>query len=163
VIGAGGCPAGAALGGYGVISTANVPNGATLPDQITNLPTTCRLLVPNAQNGGRGDWAFTADGRVVGCSTVRQLVQLALSTVLGSACVTSLGMSFVGLQEKGPNFQRQVATAVANALAPLVKQGLVAIVSVKLADYQSNPDSALGYVKWTDLTTGLQDTSAIGP
>ena len=163
MIGAGGCPSGSSLGGYGVISVGTSPNGACLPDQVTNLPTTCRLLVPNPTNGGRADWAFTADGRVVGCSTVRQLVQLALSTVLGSACVTGLGMSFAGLQEKGPNFQRQVATAVANALGPLVKQGLVALVSVQVQDYQSNPDSALALVKWTDLTTGVQDTQSIGP
>ena len=169
MIGAGGAPAGSSLAGYGVISLANVSINAPLPDPTpavglgTNFSTTCRLLVPNAANGGRGDWAFTSDGRVVGCGTVRQNVQLALSTILGSACVVNLGLDFSGLQEKGQNFQRQVATAVANALGPIVKQGLVAIRSVDVGDYQSNPDSALAYVRWADLTTGVEDTQAIGP
>lgn len=161
MIGAGFCPAGTSLAGYGVGSVANVPDNSALPDQITNLPTTCRLLVPNGTKGG--DWAFTADGRVVGCGTVRQLVQLALSTVLGSSVSRTLGAAYFTLQEKGPNFQRQVATVVANALAPLVKQKLVQVIAVIVQEYPSNPDAGLGYVKWRDLTTGLEDKSSIGP
>lgn len=160
-VGAGGSPAGSSISGYGVGSVANVPSDAALPDQTTNLPTTCRLLVPSGAQGA--SYAFSADGRLVGCGTVRQLVQLALSTVLGSCCVPGLGLAYYTLKEQGANFQRQVATAVANAMAPLVKQRLVALLSVDLQQYPSNPDSGIALVTWRDLTTGQQDTSSIGP
>lgn len=162
MIGAGGCPSGSALAGYGVVDTAHSPIDAPLPDQATSFPTTCRLLVPNAANGGVGDWAFTADGRVVGCGTARQLVQLAMTTVLGSSCSPTLGFDFAQIQEQGPNLQRQVATLSANALAPQVKAKVVQLQEVDAQQAESNPDAVLATVKWKDLSTGQEDTQTIG-
>jgi hypothetical protein len=161
--GAGQVPAGSSIAGYGIVATTATPLNVILPDPSTGLPQTGRLLVPNAANNGRGDWAFTADGRVVGCGTVRQLVQLALTTAFRSSASPTLGIALDQVKEQSANFQRQVATVVANALAPLVSQGLVQLLTVSLQQTPSNPDAGVALVTWRDLTTGQVNQTTIGP
>lgn len=157
-IGAGGCPAGVAAAGYGVPDTANVPNNAILPDANTGLPQTGRFIDPATKS-----YQFTADGRLRGVPTVQQLVQLALTTVRGSACLSNLGQTFAQIQEKGTNFQKQVTASVTQALSDLVNNKQIAILSVSVQNTPGKPTASIGQVTWVDLTTGLQDTASIGP
>lgn len=134
------------------------PNNALLPDARTGLPQTGRLIDPVAK-----DYVFTADGRLQGFASVNQLVQLALGTQLGTSGIPTLGIDMTQATEQGSDFQRRVATMVANALGPLVKQKLVQLVSVTLQPSPSNPDAAAAIVTWIDLTLGTENTTTVGP
>lgn len=157
--GAGFAPAGASSAGYGVPDAPPMPSTAPLPDQQTGVPQTGRFIDPVTK-----DYAFAPDGRMYGMGTVPQLVQLALTTTFGSSAVPSFGERFTLIQEKGANFQQQIASAVANCLADLVKRKLVLIKSVQGIEpgLQGNPDAGLGIVKWVDLTTGIEQPTTVG-
>lgn len=157
-IGAGGAPAGTSAAGYGVPDKAFVPNNAILPDLRTGVAQTGRAIDPTTKS-----YTFTSDGRLRGVGTVPQLVQLALSTIRGTSVIPTLGQTFMQIQEKGSDFAGRVTNAVNVALADLVKQQLVQIVSVTVQQPPSNPDAGLGLIKWIDLTTGLTNINNIGP
>lgn len=156
-IGAGLSPAGLAAAGYGVPDLSSVPLNAVLPDLKTGLPQTGRYLNPVTK-----DYQFTADGRIQGMGTVPQLVQLALTTTLGTCAVPTLGQAFAKIREKGPGFRQQLTAAVSAALAPLIKTNQVQIRSIVVNDYPSAPDAGLASVSWVDLTTGLQQSTTVG-
>jgi hypothetical protein len=157
-IGAGGAPAGSSAAGYGVPDRAFVPNNAVLPDLRTGFSQTGRAIDPTSKS-----YTFTSDGRLRGLATVPQLVQLALSTIRGTATIPTLGQTFMQIQEKGSDFAGRITNAVNLALADLVKAQQVQVISVNVYQPPSNPDAGLGWIKWKDLTTGLQDTTKIGP
>jgi len=152
-LGAGVCPAGTSAAGYGVPDAGTSPNSAIFPDPLTGLPQTGRSV-----NSATGDYTFTADGRTQGMATVPQLVYLAVKTVFGSAALSPgaiqpLGVDISNVQEQGPNFERQISSALATALSPLVRQGLVTILGLKLLPVD-NPDGVAPYLTWRDNTTG---------
>ena len=157
-IGAGGAPAGTSAAGYGVPDSGTVNINVPLPSPITGASLTGRLIDPVTK-----DYVYTADGRAQGQATVPQLVLLALSTVLGSSAIPTLGQTFSQIQEKGPNFKAQLTSAVQNALAAVIKAKQVQLLSVDVQEPPSNPDAGIAIVKWKDLTTGVVQTSAIGP
>lgn len=157
-IGAGGCPAGAAAAGYGVPDAANVPNNAILPRPIDGLPQTGRALDPTTKA-----YTFTADGRIVGMPTVQQLVQLAITTDRGSSCVPTLGQTLRLIKEKGSNYAQQVTAAITTAVADLVNNKMVQIVSIDVQQFAGNPNAAIATFKWIDVSTGQQNTTTIGP
>ena len=157
-IGAGLCPAGLAAAGYGVVDTGTAPLNALLPDVRTGLPRTGRAI-----DTVKKDYVMQSDGRLQGFDTVPQLVQLALSTALGSSAIQNLGIDWTKAQEKGSDFQRQLATIVANALAPLVAQKLVEVRAVIVSEPPSNPDAGVGFVKWFDMTSQTETNTTIGP
>jgi hypothetical protein len=155
--GVGFAPVGASLVGYGTVTTAPAPtSNAVLPDAITGLPQPGRLLNPATQS-----YQFTSDGRMVGQSRAAQLVQLAMSTIRGSAVVSTLGVDKSRLQEKGANLQQTATSVVTDAFAPIVSQKLVALKSVDVQDYPGAPDRAVITIQWTDLTTGQEATTVI--
>lgn len=156
-IGAGLTPAGSSSAGYGEPGSGALPNNAILPDTQTSFPQTGRYLNPATK-----DYEFTSDGRLYGMGTVEQLVQLALTTTLGSSCLATLGETFTLIQEKGSNYQQQVASAVGNSLADVVNRNLVQVISVTVQEPPSNPDAGFCRVVWTDLTTGLEFTTVVG-
>jgi hypothetical protein len=88
-------------------------------------------------------------------------VQLAVSTIRGSAVVSTLGMDKSRLQEKGSNLQQTATSVVTDAFAPIVSQKLVALKSVDVQDYPGAPDRAVITIQWTDLTTGQEATTVI--
>lgn len=147
-IGAGLCPAGIAPAGYGVPDTVGPPASIPLPDPKTGLAQTGRFLDPTTK-----DYAFTSDGRLQGMPTVRQLVQLAIKTTLGSSALIDLGIDMKRIRDKADGFDQKVTSVLTDAIAPLVRQGLVQIDSVEVFD-EPNPDAAIGILNWTDLTTG---------
>ena len=158
-IGAGLAPAGLAAAGYGVPDTTTIPNNACLPDPLTGLPQTGRLLDPITK-----DYVFTADGRLQGTPTSRQLMQLAVRTTLGSSASPTLGMDMSGVSEKGGDYSRRVASAVSSAVAPIVQRGLVTVNSVTIQDAAQSgaPDATIATVLWTDNMTGQQFTEVLG-
>jgi hypothetical protein len=139
--GAGLAPAGTSLAGYGTLDTAPAPNLVPLPDPVTGLPLTGRLISQPSK-----DYSFTADGRLQGMPTVRQLVLIAITDV-----------DFSAITEKGPNYTQQVSAQVQAALSVLIAQKQVRIVSIQVNDGAAiaggNPDSGVGIVNWQDLTS----------
>lgn len=146
-LGAGATAAGSTAAGYGTFITAPVTSTVPYPDAQTGLPQTGPLVDPRSQ-----DYVYTADGRQVGFATVPALVQFCLRTTLNSSAIRGLGIGLSSLQDKTPNFQRQVSAVLSQALAPLVKQGLVQIVSVDTADSPYQPSGTVGILTWRDLT-----------
>jgi hypothetical protein len=156
-IGAGLSPAGSAAAGYGVPDVGTQLPSAILPDVRTGGFQTGRLINPVTK-----DYVMQANGTLQGFDTVPQLVQLALSTQLGSSALLDLGIDLANATEKGSDFQRQMATLVANALSPLIGQKLVRLDAVIVQEPPSNPDAGIAIVKWFDLTTETQNTSTVG-
>jgi hypothetical protein len=137
-VGAGFQKAGFSPAGIGSPSPAAVNQTVPLPDPLTGLGQTCRLI-----NYQTGDYSFTADGRVQGMSSVQQLVLLALMD----------SNLFRGIEDKGNGFQRKLAAAVQNQLASFIRQGWVQLMSVDFANASAgSPDAAGVLVRWRDLT-----------
>lgn len=146
--GAGFCPAGCSPAGYGTPDVIGPPNTVILPDPVTGLPQTGRFIDPVTK-----DYVMTADGRLQGMPTVRQLVQLVVQTTFGSSAMPSLGIDFSSVREKGDGFLQRVTAVLTNAMAPIVSQGLVRVDNVTVLN-TTNPDGVNAYMNWTDLTTG---------
>lgn len=157
-IGAGFCPAGLAAAGYGIPDTGTQPLNAMLPDLRTALQQTGRAINPLTR-----DYVMRTDGRLQGVATVSQLVQIALTTQLGTSALATLGIDMQSAREKGSDFQRQMATLVAGALSQLVQQGLVQLNAVIVSEPPSNPDGGIAIVKWTDLTNLTENETTVGP
>ncbi len=119
-----------------------------LPDWVTNQAQTGRFI--NYTPAGPGDYAFTADGRAKGMGSAEQLVLLALTEA-----------PFSSVLDKGPNYERQISTIAANALAPLVKQQIIQFVAIQVTDAPSNQDGSICQITWKDLTTGQEQTTTV--
>lgn len=146
-------PAGSFPAGSGPLATLASPLLATLPDSITNLPAPCRWL-----NLATGDYAYTADGRIVGMQAVQQLVELALATVFGSAADFGLGQRYANIREQGQNITQQLTDEASRALSRLTSASLIRIEQVYLQATPSNPDAQKVFVRWRDLHTGQVTT-----
>ena len=156
-IGAGLSPAGTAAAGYGIPDSGTPLPNTILADVRTGSFQTGRQLNPATR-----DYIMLPTGVLQGQGTVPQLVQLALTTQLGSSALVNLGIDLSNATEKGSDFQRQMATLVANALSPLVAGKLVRLDAVIVSEPPSNPDAGIAIVKWFDLTTQTQNTSTVG-
>lgn len=143
-VGAGLFPAGRFPAGFGQPETAPPPPTAALPDTSTGLSLTGRFI-----NQQTKDYVFLPDGRLQGMQTVQQLVLLAINNIDLSTIL-----------EKGPNFQRNLASRVQAALSDLISRGLVQLLQVVVT--QPGPDSGLATAYWRDLTTGKDDQTPIG-
>jgi len=160
-VGAGLAPAGTSYAGYGTPDPGAVPNNSTLPDTVTGLPRGGRYINPQT-----GSYQFTADGRLQGMANVNQLVLLAATTKIGSSVLPKLGQNLAGIQEQQGDFQRQCATAVANALSDLVRSKLVELLSVTVQQAPGNPDGVAIFFQWRDLTAGpnaQENSTRFGP
>lgn len=154
-VGAGGCPAGACSAGYGVPDAAVVPMLVPYPDPTTGLAQSGPFVNP-----ATGDYLYTTDGRVQGESTVQALVRNALATEFNSSAVVGFGLRLKDIRDRGTNFLAKVRARAQSALAQLVGQGVIQIVSVTVADVV-NPDGVFAFVTWRDLTQAA-NPSAIG-
>lgn len=145
VLGAGIAPAGACPAGYGTPSPAPAPPGAPYPDPVTGLAQSgYQVGVPS------GDYQWTADGRQVGCPTVRSLVQHAVTTLFNSSAVAGFGLKQPG-GVKGPGYATQVSASLSNCLSQVVALGWMEILSIVVFD-APNPDGTIGVMQWKDLT-----------
>ena len=145
-VGAGLSPAGLGPAGMPVAGQAVASQLVPFPDPQTGLAQTGPWVDPRAK-----DYVYNSSGQKQGRPTVSSLVQTALTTAFNSSAVKGLGLDLSNLQDQGPNFQRQLATVLANALKPLVTAGLVQVVKVVVGQGLL-PDAGLGTLVWRDLT-----------
>lgn len=155
-IGAGFAPAGTSPAGYGVPDSAPALVNGILPDQITGRTQPGRLIDPISKS-----YVYTSDGRVIGVGLAQQQVQLAVTTLLGSSVIASLGMDRSKLQEQGSNLLQTVTGIVTDAFAPIVAQNIASLSSVAISQSPCNPDRAVILIKWVDLTTNTEKTTEV--
>lgn len=151
--GAGFQGAGRTSAGYGTSPEANAPGGSFLRDKRTGKTLGSRSIDPRTK-----DYALDEHGRTLGLNSVRQAVQLSISTTAGTAAARELGHKLASLDRITPNFERAVFAVLSEAIAPLVRQGLVQAVSftnfaVGTAQNGLMVGAVYGRFKWRDLTT----------
>ena len=156
VLGAGLCPAGSSAAGFGVPTVATSPINVPFPDAQTG----------RTQGGYQvgltsGDYSFTSDGRVVGVANVKSLVQHAITTTFGSSAVPNFGLQLPG-GDKTSGYKQRIESRLRNALAGLVAQNLIQIVSVSVADMPNNSAGTIGTLTWRDLTAPAPWTPGTG-
>lgn len=146
VLGAGLCPAGTSVAGYGVPTVATLLSRIPFPDPVTGLPQS------GYQVGvASGDYSFTTDGRLVGCGTVKSLVEHACLTLFGSSAVPGFGLQLPG-GDKGTGYSKRVTARLTSTLSALVAQRIISIVSIVVQDAPNNPSGTIGSLTWRDLT-----------
>jgi phage gp46-like protein len=95
------------------------------------------------------DYELNSNGTFVGQSVVQTSVYLALFTTFNSSAVSGLGNQFLTLGVITPNIEKKVFNLTQQALASLINQGLVALVSCSVSAVN---DSVTCDVNWQDLT-----------
>jgi len=154
-LGAGAASAATTLGGYGDVDTSSAPTTTLLIDE-NGIQRDARKI-----DASTGQYVFDDDGRLIGMHSIAQMMQLAAHTVRGSAAVKDLGQTFGDIKVLGAGLQRQVENAVAVAFEPLVRQKLVRIDGVTVTKKDPPTTGAFIVVRWTDLTTGLEQQTTL--
>lgn len=156
-IGGGFAPGGTTPGGFGIPDVAGPIQFVPLIDPSTGIRQSGRFIDPKTK-----DYRFLPDGRLQGMPTVMQMVQLAVLTTLGSSAQTTLGIDLTRVRDKNDSFAQAVTSTATDALAPIVKQGLIKINSIQVFGATPgelpNPDAGIGIVNFTDLTTNTPQT-----
>ena len=149
--GAGIQPAALSPGGVGTPSLAAYAPGGVQRNVNSGTSVGARSIDPKLRQ-----YVFDANGRTTGMSSTQQLVQLAVSTTLGSSTVRGLGQSLSKVDRITDNFVRRVSDVYTNALADLVSRKLIAITSIDVQQV-TGTSRAFVVVKWTDLSTGSEE------
>ncbi len=128
--------------------------GVFLRDAATGESHSARYIDPVTR-----DYVMDEYGRLLGMSYVRQCVQLAVHTERGSAAVQSMGHRLRSLQRITSGFENVVFNVLTEAVAPLVRQGLIAVVgftAYRVGDGENGlPRGAIyGRFVWRDLAIG---------
>jgi hypothetical protein len=151
VSGFGNSPLGASPYGLGTPSTAAGNAGSPLTD-ATGAGYGSRYINPATRQ-----YEFDANGRIKGMPDVASMVQLVVQTTLGTSAVSTLGDSPPG-GVIGRNYAQRRTQSLNDALASLVAQKLIAIVSITV-DTTVRPITAV--VTWRDLTTQTEHELSI--
>jgi len=151
--GAGLQKAGRTTAGYGTSPDATTFGGGFLRDEITGETLGARLIDPRSRT-----FVLDENGRILGMSTVRHAVLIAVHTVQNSSAVRGLGNRLSSIQRIGPNIERQVFSILSEALRPLVQAGMVEVLGFSqfVAGDSKNgmlAGAVFGRLKWRDLTT----------
>ncbi len=152
--GFGAAPFGVAPYGVGTPATAPEPGGKIHRDEATGAQFGSRKL-----NKYTKQYEFDDYGRVLGMADVQQMVQIAVSTELGSSAVRNLGHELRTVLDITDNFQRRVQTILESALADLVKRKLVEIITVDVR--RVNTSGLYALLRWRDLTTNNEHETTI--
>lgn len=104
-------------------------------------------------NPATGDYLLDANGNSIGADSVDNMVYLAIQTQYNSSTVPGFGLNidFTNTNSVTMNTGK-LRVGVANALAHLIKPGVISLVSVVI-----NRMSSTGYqieIKWRNLSTG---------
>jgi len=146
--GIGACGCGSAGAGYG--SPAQV-NSATAPLFRKSDGTYGDCQEIDTRPGHVGDYKLDADGNPLGWDSVKQMVYLALKTVLGSSAVPTMGLE-LEMTIIRDDTARKNRLSVEAALSRLITQGLIALIDVvttRLANSAIQIE-----VKWEDISQG---------
>jgi len=137
-------------GGVGTPSTAPTTGGIPLRDVVNSGSLAGRYIDPYLKQ-----YVFDSNGRTVGMTETKQLVQLAVQTSRGRSAVKDLGNEMFTVDRIGDSFVQRVQNVYQNALADLVARRLIAIVSIDVTpNVNGSPTRAFVLLKWQDLTTG---------
>lgn len=146
--------AGVSPAGLGDAATATAQSGSVFKDSSTRRQLDCRRI-----NATTGQYEFGTDGRIVGDTTVRQLVKLAFKTSLGTATDSTLGQNFFAIKDITNDIEQQVRTRSAEALRRMTDARLVELVDTRVE--RSASGALLVTVLFRDLTTGEQEEITI--
>jgi phage gp46-like protein len=113
---------------YGIqqINTGPIVNSPIIPNDLTDVNNhvqSARVINPVTQ-----DYELNSNGTFTGCPAIQTEVYLALFTTLNSSCVNGLGVGFNRIKVITPNINKQVFSAVQQALASLISQGLLVLL-----------------------------------
>jgi hypothetical protein len=151
-IGLGAAALGGCIVGFGEPGAADNYGGSVFRDLATGASLTGRYIDPKTRQ-----YVYDQYGRALGQSTVPQLVQLALTTKLGSSTVSTLGQRFGELDVIDESFDGRARAFVDQALADLVSKNLVEVLSVDIDRVAVSGERI--HVRWKDLTTDLEHTT----
>ncbi len=149
-LGMGAAPMGSSVFGFGTPAAATASAGSSL---VTTDGFQSGSRKISTLQTDRGQYAIGTDGRHVGMNDAEQLVLLALGTMQGSSAAgITVGQNFSSIRKIGPNFQSDVTARVNEALANIIKLGLVRLDSV---EFVGSIGSRAGIIiNITNLTTG---------
>lgn len=151
--GFGSIPFGSGSYGLGVLVSAPIAGTKPLVDPATGRASGSRAIDPRT-----GDYVF--DGvQIVGMDDVRQLVLLRLKTTSGTAGVQSLGNTLKSIDRITSNIARRVDSILRRAVADIVAQGLIEVLSVDVDVVR--PGVVFARFRWRNLITGLDDTESV--
>ena len=108
------------------INTGPIVNSPIIPNDLTNINNqvqSARVINPVTQ-----DYELNSNGTFTGCPAIQTEVYLALFTTLNSSCVSGLGSALNSIRIITPNINKQVFSAVQQALASLISQGLLVLL-----------------------------------
>lgn len=156
--GMGFCPLGFSLFGYGSPATAATQSGRTLEQVPNGASRDARFIDPYSR-----DYIIDANGLLAGQSAIQQQVFLAIMTTMGTAANPNVGSQFSHLRTFNPaTFQSQINSYVQQALANLIKTGVISLVGV-VASLNSNGVCGNVTVNWIDNTTRQTNQTTVTP
>jgi hypothetical protein len=142
--GAGFCLAGFSPAGFGDIEDAPAPATDNLVDEH-GVQQTARAIDPVT-----GQYILRSTGRFLGMPRTRQLVLIAIKTVLNSSALKGFGLEEIG-GDNDALATRRLEAKLRAALDHLVTKGLIEIVAVPTVG--DTPTRIRGALKWLDLAT----------
>jgi len=105
-----------------------------------------------------GDYKLDVDGNPLGWDAVKQMVYLALKTILGSSAVPTLGIE-LEMTIIRDDTARKNRLSVEAALNSLITQGLIALIDVITTRL---PNSAIQIeVQWEDISQGVINSTFV--
>ncbi len=155
MLGVGGQPAGSTPAGYGTPATGparlgnvmRLPNGTMSSARLIDARTKDYVMDPETH-------------RLLGMLPVRQIVQQAMTTDLGSAAVREMGNRLRGIDRITSNFEARCLSVLTDALQIAISRGLVEVIG--FSTFKAGPKDGLqpgqtyGRMRWRDLTTGKE-------
>lgn len=146
-------PFGSSSYGLGEAKTAATRTGSLLRDVATGETRGSMLIDAKTR-----DYVLDANGQALGMPTTRQLVQIALATMKNSSAMRGLGIDFESIQVITPSLERQMDTALRDAVQHIVDQRLIEVIGTSM--FFAGPDDGLpaGQVQtrfnYRELATG---------
>lgn len=141
--------AGSSFSGVATPQTSDGPSGGLFLDATTGRTLNCRKLDPVT-----GDYLYNADGRAEGDSSMSQIVQLAITTAIGTSSVLGFGEDRSSIDKITDDYQQRSFVSVQAALQRYIDAGLVALLSVETE--QLSDRRVQRRIRWRDLTTGSE-------
>lgn len=120
-------PFGSSSYGLGTPALAPKPGGSLLRDPQTG-ETRDALLI----DAKKRDYVLDANGRALGMPRTRQMVQIALATAKNSSAMKGLGLDLGELEVITPALERQIDSALRDAVQHLVDQRLIVVLGTSL-------------------------------
>lgn len=145
-LGAGFCPAGFSLAGFGSPDLASAPVQSILIDSATGTPQNARKIDPALRQ-----YVLDSRGRPDGMNSLRQKVILAIKTTRNSSAVRNFGRR-APADAIGRTFKKDRENNIREALRDLTDARLLEILSFDVDLFK--PTGAYELLRWRDLTTG---------